>query len=54
MKSKNKASFVFNVADSSLELGRLFFPLLFVMLLGFPFESAHNYPTHHWFVISAH
>lgn len=40
MKSKNKASFVFKAADSSLELGRLFFPLLLVMFLGFPLESA--------------
>lgn len=47
MKSKNKGSLVFNAADSSLELGLLFFPLLLVMFLGFPFESAHNYQTQH-------
>lgn len=43
MKSKNKASFVFNAADRSLELGLRFFPLLFVVFLGFPLESAHNH-----------
>lgn len=42
MKSRNKASVVFNTADSSLELGLLFFPLLFVMFLGFPLESAQK------------
>lgn len=42
MKSRNKASVVFNAADSSLELGLLFFPLLFVMFLGFPLESAQK------------
>lgn len=41
-KSKNKASLVFRAADSSLELSRLFFPLLFIMFLGFPLESAHS------------
>lgn len=46
MKSKNKASVVFSTADSSLELGRLFFPLLFVMFLGFPLESVHQYQWH--------
>lgn len=45
MKSKNNASLVFSAADSSLELGLLFFPLLLVMFLGFPFESAHIYQT---------
>lgn len=42
MKSKNKTSVVFNAADSSLELGLLFFPLLLMMFLGFPLESAHS------------
>lgn len=42
MKSKNKASFVFKAADSSLEFGLRFFPLLLVMFLGFPLESAHK------------
>lgn len=40
MKAKNRGSVVFSAADSSLELGVLFFPLLFVMFLGFPLESA--------------
>lgn len=42
MKSKNKASLVFKAADSSLELGLRFFPLLLVMFLGFPLESARK------------
>jgi len=42
MKSKNKGSLVFNAADSSLELGLRFLPLLLVMFLGFPLESAHK------------
>lgn len=42
MKSRNKTSVVFNAADSSLELGLLFFPLLLMMFLGFPLESAHQ------------
>lgn len=42
MKSKNKASLVFKAVERSLELGLRFFPLLLVMFLGFPLESAHN------------
>lgn len=44
MKSKKTASFVFSTAESSLELGLRFFPLLLVIFLGFPLESAQIIP----------